>query len=71
MVTPHWHSPPLRLSLRYTDFPDVCFVVLDPNGGPVVVAEIKDDDWADRADLHADSGSTPYLRIAVSLACTG
>ena len=34
-------------------FPHVCFVVSDLNTDPVLVAEIKDDDWADRADLRA------------------
>jgi len=49
------NSPPLRLSLRHTDHPMVCFVVSDTNGHPVLVAEIKDDSWADRADLRAEA----------------
>ena len=53
MVAPN--SPPLRLSLRNTDHPKVCFVVSDIRCRPVLVAEIKDDNWVDRADLRAEA----------------
>ena len=48
-------SPPLQLSLRGADYPKVCFVVWDWRHRPVLVAEIKDDSWADRADLRAEA----------------
>lgn len=47
-------NPPLSFrSLPDIDYPDVCFVVTDFHRHPVLVAEVKDDVWANKADLRA------------------
>ena len=46
---PHFHFVPSP----DIDFPDVCFVVTDFHLHPVLVAEVKDDVWANKADLRA------------------